>query len=62
MSEDYHPGQHEGTINAEEIPVLSNQSIPERPDFVHPRIFAASLLGDGGLVLFLLEFATHFCD
>lgn len=28
---------------------------------MHPRIFAASLLGDGGLVLFLLKFATHFC-
>lgn len=43
------------------IPVLSDQGIAEWADFVHTRVFALGLLGDGGSVLLLLEFATHFC-
>lgn len=50
-----------GVVVVGQIPVLSNQSISEWPDFVHPRIFTAGLFGDGGLVLFLLKFAAHCC-
>lgn len=43
------------------MPILRNDLIPKTLDLVNPRIPPLSVAGDRAAVLFLLEFAAHFC-